>query len=69
MKINWALEDTKRFLQSKGYSFQHTIGSINYTCYVYKGAFNGKRIEVWDDKSGDLIIVDVDNKSVDLSKL
>jgi hypothetical protein len=68
-KINWALEQAKDFLKSKGYELQHTIGSINYTCYVFKGTNNGKRIEIWDDKSGEMYVVDVNNRSVDLEKL
>lgn len=69
MKINWELQQTKNFLESKGYQLQSTLGSINYTCYIYKGVNNGKRIEIWDDKSGDLHIVDVNNKSVNLNNL
>lgn len=69
MKINWELEETKSFLESKGYRLQGTLGSINFTCYIYKGDNNGKRIEIWDDKSGDLYVVDVNNKSVNLKEL
>lgn len=68
-KINWGLEDTKNFLKTKGYKLQSTLGSINYTCYVYKGVRNGKRVEIWDDQSGDLTIVDVNNKSINLEEL
>lgn len=69
MKINWQLEETKNFLEKKGYKLQNTLGSINYTCYIYKGDTNGKRIEIWDDKSGELHVVDVNNKSVNLNLL
>lgn len=69
MKINWELEQTKRFLENKGYKLQHTLGSINYTCYVYKKEDNGKRVEIWDDKSGDMYVVDVNNRSINLSQL
>ena len=68
-KINWLLEDTKNFLEKKGYKLQHTLGSINFTCYVFKGVTNGIRIEVWDDKSGELHVVDVNNHSVNLNQL
>lgn len=69
MKINWAVEDAKRHLESKGYEFQYTLGSINYTCYVYKSKRNGRRIDIWDDKSGELIVVDVNNRSVNLQEI
>lgn len=68
MKINWELEQTKDFLESKGYKFQHTLGSINYTCYIFKNRI-GKRIEVWDDKSGAVLVVDVRNRSINLNEL
>lgn len=66
-KINWEFEMVKSFLVSKGYEYQYPIGSINYTCHIFQN--NIKRIEVWDDRSGDLIIVDVNNKSVKLEEL
>jgi hypothetical protein len=69
MKINWELEHLKNFLESKNYVFAHALGSINYTCYVYYGKKNGKRVEIWDDKSGELNLVDSRNKSLKLEEL
>lgn len=67
MKINWELERTKNYLKQKGYSLKHSLGSINYTCYVYEK--NEKRVEVWDDKSGELLLVDIRNRSLKLEDL
>jgi hypothetical protein len=66
-KINWELEDTKRYLEEKGYKFKHELGSINYTCYVYIRA--NKRLEIWDDKSGELTVVNVMGRPVNIEEL
>jgi len=66
-KINWELEDTKRYIESKGFVLKHTLGSINYTCYVYL-KYN-KRIEIWDDKSGEVLVVNVMGRPINIEEL
>jgi len=66
-KINWDLERAKNYMQSKGFSLKHTLGSINYTCYVYERG--EKRIEIWDDKSGELSVVNVMNRPIKLEDI
>lgn len=68
-KINWERERLKSFLEEKGYKFKHQIGSITFKSYIYENKSNGKRLEVWDDNSGELTVVDVNSKLVDLEKL
>lgn len=68
-KVNWEYEDLKNLLKEKGFDFKHDIGSITFTSHVFVHRVTGKRIEVYDDKSGGLEVVNANNKPVDLSKL
>lgn len=68
-KINWELENLRAYIESKGYKYLHNVGSLTYTAYVYQSKMNGKRIEIWDDQSGELLIADMAGKPLKLEDL
>lgn len=68
-KINWPLENARAFIESKGYKYLHSVGSLSYTAYVYQSKKNGRRIEIWDDQSGELFVADMSGKPVNIEEL
>ena len=68
-KINWELENARAFVESKGYKYLYPVGSMTYTAYIYQSKMNGKRIEIWDDKSGELLIADAKGNPLKLEEL